>query len=60
MEVFTPGTHGSTCGGNLMGAHIAMESLAIVTDEDLCGNAESAWDSCSRAEVAETVEDYPG
>ena len=58
MEVFTPGTHGSTYGGNPMGAHIAMESLAIVTDEDLCGNAERLG-QLFRAEMQKLVEDYP-
>ena len=40
MEVFTPGTHGSTYGGNPMGARLAMEALSIVQDEGLTANAE--------------------
>jgi acetylornithine/succinyldiaminopimelate/putrescine aminotransferase len=34
MDVFTPGTHGSTYGGNPMGAKLAIEALAIVKDEN--------------------------
>ena len=40
MGVFTPGTHGSTYGGNPMGARLSIEALAIVKDEDLTANAE--------------------
>ncbi|MFO0203888.1 MAG: aminotransferase class III-fold pyridoxal phosphate-dependent enzyme, partial [Alphaproteobacteria bacterium] len=40
MSVFTPGTHGSTYGGNPMGARIAIEALAIVKDEGLVQNAD--------------------
>jgi len=36
MNVFTPGSHGSTFGGNPLGAAIALEALNIIEDEDLC------------------------
>lgn len=39
MEVITPGTHGSTYGGNPLGVVLAMEALQIVLDEDLANNA---------------------
>jgi len=35
MEVFTPGDHGSTFGGNPLGAAIGLEALNILIDEDL-------------------------
>ena len=40
MGVFTPGTHGSTYGGNPMGARIAMEALAVVQAEALVANSD--------------------
>lgn len=33
MDVFTPGTHGSTFGGNPLGAAVALEALQILEDE---------------------------
>eukprot|EP01013_Petalomonas_cantuscygni_P008305 TRINITY_DN21021_c0_g1_i1.p2 TRINITY_DN21021_c0_g1~~TRINITY_DN21021_c0_g1_i1.p2 ORF type:complete len:449 (+),score=117.82 TRINITY_DN21021_c0_g1_i1:220-1566(+) len=35
MDVITPGTHGSTFGGNPLGVVVAMESLQVVADERL-------------------------
>jgi ornithine--oxo-acid transaminase len=58
MEVFTPGTHGSTYGGNPMGARIAMEALAIVQEEGLTPNAERLG-HLFRAEMQKLVEAYP-
>ena len=40
MEVFTPGDHGSTFGGNPLGASIGLEALNILVEEDLAGNSE--------------------
>lgn len=40
MEVFTPGSHGSTFGGNPMAARLAMEALEIVKDEQLAAQSE--------------------
>ena len=57
MGVFTPGTHGSTYGGNPMGARIAMEALAIVKDEGLIQNAERLGE-LFRAEMRKLVEAY--
>ena len=39
MDVFTPGTHGSTFGGNPLASAIAAEGLKILQEEDLIGNA---------------------
>ena len=39
MEVIKPGTHGSTFGGNPLGAKVAMTALEVVRDEKLAQNA---------------------
>jgi len=39
MEVFTPGDHGSTFGGNPLGAAIGLEALNILIDEDLAAKS---------------------
>ncbi|MBK9148242.1 MAG: aminotransferase class III-fold pyridoxal phosphate-dependent enzyme [Flavobacteriales bacterium] len=58
MGVFTPGTHGSTYGGNPMGARIAMEALAIVQEEGLTSNADRLG-KLFRAEMQKLVDAYP-
>eukprot|EP00596_Hydrurales_sp_CCMP1899_P005736 CAMPEP_0119041692 /NCGR_PEP_ID=MMETSP1177-20130426/13018_1 /TAXON_ID=2985 /ORGANISM="Ochromonas sp, Strain CCMP1899" /LENGTH=426 /DNA_ID=CAMNT_0007007935 /DNA_START=110 /DNA_END=1390 /DNA_ORIENTATION=- len=35
-----PGEHGSTYGGNPLGCAVAVESLKVLVEEDLAGNAE--------------------
>jgi len=39
MQVITPGTHGSTFGGNPLAANVAMAALQVVEDEQLAQNA---------------------
>lgn len=39
MEVITPGTHGSTYGGNPIAAKVSIEALQVVYDENLMQNA---------------------
>ena len=39
MEVIKPGQHGSTFGGNPLGAKVAIAALEVVTDENLAQNA---------------------
>jgi ornithine--oxo-acid transaminase len=39
MDVFEPGDHGSTFGGNPLGCAVAREALKVIVDEDLCGRA---------------------
>jgi ornithine--oxo-acid transaminase len=39
MDVFTPGDHGSTFGGNPLGCAIGMEALKVIVDEDLPARA---------------------
>jgi len=58
MGVFTPGTHGSTYGGNPLGARLAIEALAIVQDEQLTQNAERLG-HIFRAELQKLVDAYP-
>jgi ornithine--oxo-acid transaminase len=41
MDVFEPGDHGSTFGGNPLGSAVAREALKVIVDEDLCGRAAS-------------------
>jgi len=39
MDVFTPGSHGSTFGGNPLGAAVALEALDVIEEENLAGRA---------------------
>lgn len=39
MDVITPGTHGSTFGGNPLACEIGMEALDIIQDENLIKNS---------------------
>ena len=39
MEVITPGTHGSTYGGNPLASKVAIAALDVVKDEQLAQNA---------------------
>jgi ornithine--oxo-acid transaminase len=39
MDVFTPGSHGSTFGGNPLAAAVGREALDVLVDEDLAGRA---------------------
>ncbi len=39
MEVFTPGDHGSTFGGNPLGAAVGLEALNILMEDQLAQNS---------------------
>lgn len=39
MDLFQPGEHGSTFGGNPLGAAVAVEALNVLVDEELIENA---------------------
>jgi len=40
MDAFTPGTHGSTFGGNPLGAAVARAALRVIREENLIQNAQ--------------------
>jgi ornithine--oxo-acid transaminase len=44
MDVFTPGTHGSTFGGNPVAAAVGIASLAVLEDEKLAERAAELGD----------------
>ncbi|OHD17526.1 MAG: ornithine--oxo-acid transaminase [Spirochaetes bacterium GWD1_61_31] len=54
MQVFTPGTHGSTFGGNPLASAVAMAALDVLVDEKLDEHAE-AMGQIFRAELAGAV-----
>ena len=58
MDVFTPGTHGSTFGGNPMAARIATEALTIVKEEKLADHALRLGE-IFRAEMNKLVAEFP-
>lgn len=44
MDVFTPGDHGSTFGGNPLGCAIARAALQVIVDEDLSARSAELGD----------------
>ncbi|MBU6438555.1 MAG: aminotransferase class III-fold pyridoxal phosphate-dependent enzyme, partial [Betaproteobacteria bacterium] len=44
MDVFHPGDHGSTFGGNALAARIGLESLAVLHDEGLIARSAELGD----------------
>lgn len=44
MDLFTPGSHGSTFGGNPLAAAVALEALDVMKDEDFAKNSEKLGD----------------
>lgn len=57
MDVFSPGSHGSTFGGNPMAARLATEALEIIKDERLAENAERLG-KVFRAEMQKLVDEF--
>ncbi|MFO1125379.1 MAG: ornithine--oxo-acid transaminase [Methylocystis sp.] len=41
MDVFTPGSHGSTFGGNTLAAAVALEALRVIRDERLVERSQA-------------------
>jgi ornithine--oxo-acid transaminase len=44
MDVFTPGSHGSTFGGNPLAAAVALEALHVLRDEELIERSRTLGD----------------
>lgn len=57
MMVIKPGQHGSTFGGNPVGAKVAMAALNVIKDEELADKAESLG-QLFRTEVQKLVDKY--
>ena len=55
MDVFTPGSHGSTFGGNPLAAAVGLEALQVIREEGLWAGAEIAPDIASAREVCERM-----
>lgn len=48
MDVFTPGSHGSTFGGNTLAAAVGLEALRIIQDESLVERSRALGDHMLR------------
>jgi ornithine aminotransferase len=55
MDVFSPGSHGSTFGGNALAAAVGLEALQVIEDENLVGRSAALGDHLMQRllEVAE-------
>lgn len=58
MGVITPGTHGSTYGGNPLACRVAVESLKVLRDEGLAARAD-ALGRTFRARCTQLQATYP-
>lgn len=58
MDVIKPGQHGSTFGGNPLGAKVAIAALEVVSDENLAQNARRLG-KIFRIRMQALVEKYP-
>ncbi len=56
MDVITPGSHGSTFGGNPLACVVVKSALEVIKDENLTENAEKLGE-IFRAEMQELVEE---
>ena len=48
MDVFDPGSHGSTFGGNALAAAVALEALRVIEDENLVARSAALGDYLMR------------
>lgn len=48
MDVFTPGSHGSTFGGNALAAAVGLEALHVIRDEGLVERSRTLGDHMLR------------
>jgi len=58
-EVFTPGKHGSTFGGNPLACTAALTTLEVIERQNLHGHAEEIGNWLSEA-IRESLKDVPG
>lgn len=58
-EVFTPGKHGSTFGGNPLASTAALTTLEIIEQDKLCSHAEQMGDWLNQA-FSDAFRDTPG
>ena len=58
-EVFTPGKHGSTFGGNPLASAAGLATLQTIEEDGLCAHAEQVGDWLRDAFIAE-FKDVPG
>jgi acetylornithine/N-succinyldiaminopimelate aminotransferase len=58
-DIFQPGNHGSTFGGNPLACSAALATLAAIEAESLCAKAEEIGDFINRA-LCEEFKDVPG
>lgn len=40
IDCFTPGTHGSTFGGNPLGCKVAIDAVKVITEDGLIENCD--------------------
>jgi acetylornithine/N-succinyldiaminopimelate aminotransferase len=58
-DIFQPGNHGSTFGGNPLACSAALATLAAIEEESLCAKAEEIGDFINQA-LREEFKDVPG
>merc|ERR1712154_451066 len=58
MDVLTPGTHGSTYGGNPLGTSIAITALEVLREEGMAENAQNMGEYL-REELTKMSSRYP-
>lgn len=59
QDIFTPGTHGTTFGGNPLACAAALETLNVIEKEKLCENASKMGERLGRG-LEKIAKKYPG
>lgn len=49
MDVFEPGDHGSTFGGNPLACAVALRAMAVMEKEDYCGQSQRSGDALAQS-----------